>query len=475
MLGVNYDKAAVRRTRQQIADKVRNDWEDVLQHGMKWREQVDELDAENQILPPTNATEWRERTYASSDPSEAEETEAEESSSSTSPALRRTSTNGSRAFNSRRAFHKHHCMYPDGSDADGDSSTDSLEQREALETRKRQERKRRRRRRLEAEMAWNDGLRNFEQTRDIWCRAKRVPIADKCQPEDSASNASDMPSSPETAPTSAATSVDHEHSGENNIGLAISTDKAPCDMRNSQPSPTYFASSLHEASISRPITALLPVPPPLIPPTDPGRQNITNQYGLIFNKVVTEGLKPQVPINLSHMAPALVKGWKDSDEWPPKPSTTLTEQPAASKKGKSQHKGDWWTQRQRERKGTLEGLKEGGRRLLGLGSSSPPERTAAKDETASDSKKSKKGATPRTSPKTSPEPSPKTSPQLKSTKGRERENSPMASTPTPASPRNSNEHESPLKMRKNVKRLSRRMIDSIGGGSEEIGTGEEKG
>lgn len=464
MLGVNYDKAAVRRTRQQLADKMRNDWDDVLQHGMRWREEADEHDAHNLPFPPTNATEWRERTYASSDASATEEPEGDDSSSSMSPALRRTSTNGSRAFSSRRAFHKHHCMYPDGSDADGDSSTDSLEQREAIESRRRQERKRRRRRRLEAEMAWNDGLRNWEQTRDIWCRAKRVPIADKRQLEGSASNVSDLASSPETATTSAATSVDHEHSGERNLGLAIHTNKDLPNTRISESSSTNFASPSHEASISIPTTTLLPLPPPLIPPTDPGRQNITSQYSVIFNKVVTEGLKPQVPINLAHMVPALVKGWKASDEWPPKPSTILTEQPAASKKGKSQLKGDWWTQRQREKTGTLEGLREGGRRLLGLGGSSPTERAAVKDETASNSsKKSKKGTSPRISPKTSP--------KLKNTKSREQENSPTASTPSGSS-RNSNEHESTSKMRKNLRRVSRRMIDSIGGASEEIGTGD---
>jgi len=43
-------------------------------------------------------------------------------------------------------------------------------------------------------------------------------------------------------------------------------------------------------------------------------------YPSIYAKVVNQGLVPAVPINLSDVIPALVQGWQNDGEWPPKPS-----------------------------------------------------------------------------------------------------------------------------------------------------------
>ena len=203
---------AVRRTRNELAEKVRNDWEKVLQAHFDDNEDGPTNDEDEDLtLPPTHAIDWRERTYASSDPSSGEETGDEAAPTiQTTTSLQQSPTNNSSSpTTSKRAFLGHHCMYPDGSDLDGDSSTESFGKQESDDLRKRQARKRRRRRRLEEEMSWNEGLRNWERTRNIWCRAKSVPSAESGQGGTSASNVSDLASSPNTSDTSAAVSYTH--------------------------------------------------------------------------------------------------------------------------------------------------------------------------------------------------------------------------------------------------------------------------
>ena len=64
---------------------------------------------------------------------------------------------------------------------------------------------------------------------------------------------------------------------------------------------------------------LIPIPPPLLA-NNPIRLSITPKiYPEIYSKVVSSARTPSVPINLSDMTRALVQGWKDSGEWPPKP------------------------------------------------------------------------------------------------------------------------------------------------------------
>lgn len=469
MLGVNYDKAAVRRTRQELAAKVRNDWEVVLEHGLDSPSVASESEDEDFIRPPKTATSWRERTYASSDPSSGEGTEDE--SVSRRPFLTKpTSGNGGRSLNAGAAFMGHHCMFPGGSDGDGDgdSSTDHSRDREANATRKRQERKRRRRRRLEEEMAWNEGLRNWEQTRDLWCRAKKAPGKAQPQPQSSTSNSPDLASSPETTNTSATSSVGDEHAGDRDVGLALKKMKLSSTDHTIQTSPR----------ISSPLTTtLIPLTAPMIPPSDPGRQNITSQYSIIFNKVVIEGLRPQVPINLSHMIRALVKGWKDNDEWPPKPDPKEARPPG--RRGKNEGTGEWFARRQREKSGTFEGIKEGGRRLLGLPSNGSKDAHQTPTTMPADQRRRRhtEGDVSKRRSDINKRIADVNERNSTETVAEAEVNSPT--TPPNSSPRNSTEQEkgSPLHMRKNVARVRRSLRNSIGGGSSGTGTsgtGEEK-
>ncbi|KAH7061554.1 hypothetical protein B0J12DRAFT_565000 [Macrophomina phaseolina] len=64
---------------------------------------------------------------------------------------------------------------------------------------------------------------------------------------------------------------------------------------------------------------LVPLAPPLLP-HNAIRQSITPKaYPDIYGKIVVAGQTPKVPINLAHMTRALVQGWKDDGEWPPRP------------------------------------------------------------------------------------------------------------------------------------------------------------
>lgn len=64
---------------------------------------------------------------------------------------------------------------------------------------------------------------------------------------------------------------------------------------------------------------LVPLAPPMLP-HNAIRQSITPKaYPDIYGKIVVAGQTPKVPINLAHMTRALVQGWKDDGEWPPRP------------------------------------------------------------------------------------------------------------------------------------------------------------
>jgi hypothetical protein len=63
---------------------------------------------------------------------------------------------------------------------------------------------------------------------------------------------------------------------------------------------------------------VVPIAPRLLE-SNPIRASITPKvYSDIFQKIVVSSRTPSVPINLSDMTKALVQGWKDSEEWPPR-------------------------------------------------------------------------------------------------------------------------------------------------------------
>jgi hypothetical protein len=141
-------------------------------------------------------------------------------------------------------------------------------------------RKRRRRERLQQEMRENEGLRIWVERRDLWTGAASVKkYGTRKRPRSASTTAGDS-------------SEEHTTPAE--------------------------SESLSVASATQDTFDIVPVAPPLLA-SNPIRASITPKaYQDIFQKIVVSARTPSVPINLAHMTKALVQGWKDSDEWPPR-------------------------------------------------------------------------------------------------------------------------------------------------------------
>lgn len=137
----------------------------------------------------------------------------------------------------------------------------------------RERRRKRRRERLEEEMAENEGLRIWVSRRDAWTGASSV----------------------------------------RKYGTARTKPRPP---PSTPPQHDSGTGSTPDSDTNTP--DLVPLAAPLLP-SNPIRASITPQaYPDIYAKIVTSSRTPSVPINLSDMTQALVQGWKDTNEWPPK-------------------------------------------------------------------------------------------------------------------------------------------------------------
>ncbi|KAE7996946.1 hypothetical protein FH972_001622 [Carpinus fangiana] len=280
-------QAAIRESRRQLQQKIRNDWQFSSEPSCPTLSTLaaessavnDEPSDDNKgdtnslggsprlstVLP--QFSEWRERTYASSDPSSDEDPD---SSSRRPDSLLR------RKRDILFGLQSHDLQDPATEPHEGVMYGTSLP--EDFERRRREVRKRRRRRKLEEEMAWNEGLRFWQARRDAWCCAKVMPHEEGteqvCESHDSGHGSTETPSEEDDS-----LHVQHVVSG----------------------------------------TMLVPVAPALIQPGEPSHIAITpTLYPSIYSKIVVQSLTPSVPINLSHMVHALVDGWKRDGEWPPK-------------------------------------------------------------------------------------------------------------------------------------------------------------
>jgi len=149
------------------------------------------------------------------------------------------------------------------------------------------DRKRRRKKRLAEEMVWNNGLRCFVQRRDAWTGARRVPRP--------------LVGSVRIVPVRRpSTSL----SGEDGSSTAMEDDD---DDENWD------------------LDTEIPIPDPLLPPTNAIRASITPAtYNTIYDKVVVQSLTPSCPINLRDVTRSCVQGWKRDGEWPPKGTVVAT-------------------------------------------------------------------------------------------------------------------------------------------------------
>jgi hypothetical protein len=154
-----------------------------------------------------------------------------------------------------------------------DSIGDAVEQ-------KRENRKRKRRAAQNEEMSWNDGLSTFVQRRDAW--------------------------------TGAAATKKYGMEARDHV-LPVDSDAPKSTSSDTLVSPPEASSETND-----PADPLIPLAPRLLA-GNPIRASIKPEaYGEIFNNIVVTNRSPSVPVNLADMTRALVYGWKELGEWPPK-------------------------------------------------------------------------------------------------------------------------------------------------------------
>ncbi|KAF2256976.1 hypothetical protein BU26DRAFT_513706 [Trematosphaeria pertusa] len=157
-------------------------------------------------------------------------------------------------------------------------------------------RKRKRRAALEEEMKENEGLRMWVERRDAWTGAAAVIKYGTKRPGNSSSTV-------EGGLRQTATSTEDHASSS-------SEPSTPMDVDSDAPS--------RDGARPTTIEPLIPVAHSLLP-DNPIRRSITPKaYSDIFNKIVMSSRTPSVPINLADMTRALVQGWQENGEWPPK-------------------------------------------------------------------------------------------------------------------------------------------------------------
>jgi hypothetical protein len=140
--------------------------------------------------------------------------------------------------------------------------------------------KRKRRADLEAEMGWNEGLAQFVRRRDAWTGVDSV-----------------------------------RRYGTHRLAANLSEGDSASTPNSGMLSDS---SSTNNIANSAPVDALVPVAVPMLA-GNPIREKIdTRRYHDIYEKVVLTSRSPTVPINLADMTRALVQGWKENGEWPPK-------------------------------------------------------------------------------------------------------------------------------------------------------------
>lgn len=183
-----------------------------------------------------------------------------------------------------------------------------------------------RRRAVREEMEWNNGLACFEARRVAWTGARTVRVRTKPTSPPIVSPRSprrfffrrSMSSSP---PSSTAAGSDGSDSSSLAKGEELQKQQSK-DTNASTPPP----------SRAYPVETLIPIAPPLLPPSNPLRASITpSVYLSLYDKVIIHNLQPSCPINLSDMLRSCVAGWKRDGEWPPR-LTMAPPTPAKKKK-----------------------------------------------------------------------------------------------------------------------------------------------
>jgi hypothetical protein len=263
-----------------LAAKVRTDW--------SFPDKVDETALQpSEALPeedPSEPMEWVERAEWLSELSNSED---EDGTLTKTNATISTTANDKLTKGKLSQNHTHPFRF-DSPDGGVDEMRKSVERR-----------KLRRQRKLEAELAYNEGLRCFVARRNKWTGARIVRRPKGTTISSISPNGFNSDKSIENA---------DEYQEE---------DEAILDT-------------------------LLPIAPPLLPPDTPMRRNITSRaYSTIYDKVILQSQTPFCPINLQTIVSSCVEGWKRDGEWPPKgtePEVSLARRRNEPSKGE---KGVW--------------------------------------------------------------------------------------------------------------------------------------
>lgn len=249
--------------RQILAAKLRNDWH------WTWPESIDchearllRPDTSNQDVLNLENDQWIERAEWESDVTETETPQAcdDPQGSKDQQPITGTCPNAEATQPSELDF-------PGVISSHEDAQIPILDTRLATQ-------KARRYSRISNEVGWNDGLLCFLRRQEAWTCARllttSLSIEDSVLPGDAIGNGAIAAS-------------------------AIANRKAQIAPR-------------------------VPIAPAILPADLPLRAAITPAiYDTIYLKIVSAGVTPNCPINLSHVVRACVKGWKSSGAWPPQP------------------------------------------------------------------------------------------------------------------------------------------------------------
>ncbi|KAH7117127.1 hypothetical protein B0J11DRAFT_109703 [Dendryphion nanum] len=159
---------------------------------------------------------------------------------------------------------------------------------------KSQNRKRRRWLAVEHEMEWNKGLACFVERRDVWTGAAAVK-----------KYGTNRPSKGEREKQQPTLDTPSDGPINNIVNSPEAKDELAPQKHTSASNDTHYESRV---PVAQPLLADNPIRKSVMPKTYPD----------LYSKIVVSGRTPAVPINLSDMTRAMVVGWKESGEWPPK-------------------------------------------------------------------------------------------------------------------------------------------------------------
>ncbi|KAI7583730.1 hypothetical protein KC316_g7101 [Hortaea werneckii] len=175
-------------------------------------------------------------------------------------------------------------------------------------------RKRKRQKDLEEEMGWNEGLAHWMSRRDAWCGAHTAAQVHDLEVKHHTTQNGSQPG--QTSPTSARSSESEPRTSTSSnatVGASSSTVTTPEIYADTSQLPPPPASATAPQS-----EVLIPVTAPILQNHPIKRRISPAMYNEIYTKIILQSRTPSVPINLLTLIAALVQGWKDDGEWPPR-------------------------------------------------------------------------------------------------------------------------------------------------------------